>query len=358
MVLTPICRSDTPLKLLAFTLSIGLGLPALADPSDLAGVSGLAWSDAIQLRALGAAASENRLNPNLTRALQRELELQGYYTPPHQITQIVQQFWMMPLLAWDGNINGGMMKDRFDFHGLTFEANPSFRAKAGLVLGGSLGGMTRLAWDEGRWIDLQGQAEIGYSPKHHVARQDLWLQACSRNHLIGWSFLDLCASGNRSFRELGNDQGHRLEAQFRQVAASSNALHEFGIKLARVDSRSRDQNRIGFSIESLWQESATQIAVTLGEDIPDATVLRQRIDFGIKSNLFDRKVGMDLWGQMANGSAFLGTFREDKTWGIGFSADVRPGVDLRLGYSDSRSTAAIANYKQVTLDLRFDPLKW
>lgn len=350
--------NNNALKIITFSLAISAGLPASADPSDLAGVSGLAWSDAIRLRALGAAASENQLDPNLTRALQRELELQGYYSPPHRITPIARQFWAMPLLAWDGNINGGLMKDRFDFNGLTFEADPTYRAKAGLVLGGGLGGMTRLAWDEGRWIDLQAQAEIGYSPKHHIARQDLWLQACSRNHLTGWSFLDLCASGNRSFRELGNDQGHRLEAEFRQVATSTNALHEFGIKLARVDSRSRDQNRIGFSVESLWDNSATRIAVTWGEEIPDATVLRQRIDLGIKSNLFDRNVGMDLWGQMADGSAFLGRFREDKTWGIGFSADLRPGIDLRLGYSDSRSTAAIADYQQLTLDLRFDPLKW
>lgn len=350
--------SDKALKPLAFSLAVGIALPAAADPSDLAGVSGLAWSDAIRLRALGAAASENQLDSGLTRALQRELELQGYYSPRHQITPIARQVWLMPLLAWDGNINGGMMKDRFDFNGLIFEADPSYRAKAGVVLGGSLGGMSRLAWDEGRWIDLQAQAEIGYSPKHDVARQDLWLQACSRNHLTGWNFLDLCASGNRSFRELGNDQSHRLEAEFRHVAASSTGLHEVGIKLARVDSRSRDQNRIGFSLESLWDKGATQIAVTLGEEIPDATVLRQRVDFGIKSKVLDRNIGMDLWGQMANGSAFLGRFREDKTWGIGVSADLRPGIDLRLGYSDSRSTAAIADYQQITLDLRFDPLKW
>lgn len=350
--------NDNCLKLLAFSLALAGAQPALADPADLAGVSHLAWSDAIRLRALGAAAAGNQIDPGLTRALQRELDLQGYYSPPRQITPIARQVWAMPLVAWDGNINGGLIKDRFDFNGLIFEADPSYRAKAGLVLGGGLGGMTRLAWDEGRWIDLTAQVEIGYSPKHHVARQDLWLQACSRNHLAGWSFLDFCASGNRSFRELGNDQGHRVETAYRQVAASKTALHEFGIKLARVDSQTRDQNRIGFSVESLWHNSATQIGLTLGEEIPDATVLRQRIDFGIKSTLFDRKIGFDLWGQKAEGSAFLGTPREDKTWGLGVSADLRPGIDLRLGYSDSQSTAAIADYKQVTLDLRFDPLIW
>lgn len=351
-------RSDKALKYLVLYLVLAGASPALAEPSNLAGASHLAWSDAIRLRALGGAAGQSQSDLGLTKALQRELELQGYYSPSHQITPIARHIWATPLLAWDGNINGGLMKDRFDFNGLTFEANPDYRAKAGLVLGGGLGGMTRLAWDEGRWIDLTAQAELGYSPKHEIARQDLWLQACSRNHLAGWSFLDLCASGNRSFRELGNDQGHRLETTFRQVTASKSALHEYGIKLARVDSQSRDQNRIGFSVESLWNNSATQIGLTLGEPIPEATVLRQRIDFGIKSTLFDRKIGFDLWGQKADGSAFLGTPREDKTWGLGVSADLRPGIDLRLGYSDSQSTAAIADYKQVTLDLRFDPLKW
>lgn len=331
---------------------------AQAQSADLSGSVGLAGSEHLRLRALGSGITSGSPTTAVNQRMRQELSYQGYYAKRGQIKAVARQVWLSPLLGWDGNINGGVLRDRIDFNGLTFEVDPDYRAKAGVVVGGSVGAMTRLAWDEGRVIDLVAQAELGWSPKHEVGRQDLFLQACSRNHLMGWSFLDLCAAGSRSFRELGDSTSHRLSADVAQVFALGPSLHELGFTLARADSQTEDQNRVGLSLDSLWRGSSTSVALSLGEAIPDATVMRERLDLGLKHPVLGRDIGLDLWGQRAEGSAFLGTPREDKVWGFGISTDLRPGLGLRLGYSDSTSTAAIADYEQVTLDLRFDRLRW
>lgn len=64
----------------------------------------------------------------------------------------------------------------------------------------------------------------------------------------------------------------------------------------------------------------------------------------------------DFWYQRADGSAFLGDPRYDRSQGIGLSLSLRQGVTARIGVMSSHSTAAIANYDQITFDLRFSNL--
>lgn len=115
---------------------------------------------------------------------------QGYYhtgTTPELVARAVQ---VAPLLTWDSNINGGVLRDRFIINGLVFEADPAYRAKSGLAVGGTVGSMLRYAWAEGRVVQLQAHAELAWSPRHQIGRGDAVISACSRNHLAGWTFLD------------------------------------------------------------------------------------------------------------------------------------------------------------------------
>ena len=332
-------------------------LPAKADPN-LAANARLAWSEHLRLRGLGSAMRENA-DPRQVEQLRATLLSQGYYTKTGEPQRVAELFWLSPVLGWDGNINGGVLRDSFEFNGWTLTASPEWQAKSGLVTGAKGGSLHRLAWSEGRFLELQSQIESAWSPKHEIARHDAYLQLCSKNHLSGWRFLDLCASGARSLRVLERQNSHQISAKTSQLFATGSGLHEAGLTLARVDSQGpRDQSRIGLSLESLWSQAATRISITLGEDIAQTNAMKERVDLGLKLASGSRDWEIDLWGQRADGGFFAGQPRQDKVWGIGLTTDLRPAISMRMGYAQSRSTAGFATYDQLSFDLNFKSLRW
>lgn len=332
--------------------------PIAADAFDRMRIADLSGSERLRLRAHGQALSSHRLPPPSIARMRQDMTRQGYYFDGGPPILVARDIRAAPLIAWDGNINGGVLQDRFVLNGLVFEANPDYRARSGIVTGASAGALLRYAWGSGRLIELRSAAEIGWSAEHGIGRADLLLSVCSRNHLVGWSFLDLCATGQRYWRDLGQGSARQVSASVSHVVSAPESLHEIRLEYMRASTTGRDQDRIAVRVESVWDRALTEIALTLGEPLDDAVSLRYRFSAGVGWIAAERGWRLDLWTQRAEGGRFLGVPREDRARGIGLATDLRPGTSLRLGYLDSRSTAGIANYDQVTLDIRFASLRW
>lgn len=330
--------------------------PVSAEAQDLDRLrtASLAGSERLRLRAFGDALERGVRSAEIAGQLRRDMTRQGYYHDGGGAEVVARAFRVAPLLAWDGNTNGGVLRDRFIVNGFAFEADPAYRAKSGLVVGGTAEAILRLAWAEGRIVQLQASAELAWSPRHRIGRGDVAVSACSRNHLAGWTFLDLCAAGFGSWRDLGSGRAHRLSADVSAIGAAGGALHEVGLSLQRASSTARDQNRVAVSVESIWRAAVTDVTMTLGAPVPGATVPRQRLDMKVTGLIAQRRWSLDVWRQRASGGGFLGVPRADRSWGIGLATVIRPGMSLRMGYADSTSTAPIATYSQITLDVRFD----
>lgn len=335
------------------------GHPAHANELDRLQIADLSGSERLRLRAHGQALTAGTLpHPALVR-MRQDMTRQGYYITSRGRPELVGRgVQVAPLLAWDGNINGGLLQDRFTLNGLAFEADPDFVAKSGIVAGLSAAGLLRYAWNTGRLVEMQAATELGWSPEHGIGRADVMLSACSRNHLEGWSFLDLCTTGRHYWRELDEDSAWQVSAAFTQIAPARNSLHEIRLQYLRASTAGPDQDRVALSIESVWSRALTEIEVTVGEPLEDTVALRYRTDARVSWIADNRSWSLDVWTQQAEGGMFLGIPREDRARGIGLTTDLRPGTSLRLAYLDSRSTAGIANYDQVTLDIRFGNLRW
>lgn len=318
----------------------------------------VAGSERLRLRAFGDMLEGGVRSAVVTDALRREMIRQGYYHTGAGVGLIAQELRVAPLLAWDSNINGGVLRNSFDLSGLTFEADPAYRAKPGVVGGGSVESMFRFAWAEGRVFDVQTSAELAWSHRHQIGRADAGVSVCSRNHLEGWTFLDLCAAASGTWRDLGTDRAHRMSADLSTVGRAGAGLHEAALSMQRASTAMKDQTRLALSVESIWSSVVTGATLTVGAPVEGATVLRQRLDLTAGGLVEGHRWSVDLWAQAAAGGSFLGVAREDRSWGLGVTGDVRPGVALRIGYADSHSTAPIATYEQITLDLRFDPFRW
>ncbi|WP_323038609.1 hypothetical protein [Gemmobacter sp.] len=350
------CRSRLARLALAALLALP-GAPAVADVADRARMAALAPSEQLRLRAFGQVLAAGRAGPADTARLRAEMVRQGHYASG--LAVVARDLWAAPLLAWDQNINGGVLQDRFWLNGLMFQANPAYVAKAGLVTGAMTGGSLRLAWAEGRIIELRGQTELGWSPRHDLARGDAALAVCSKNHVAGWTFLDICARGQRSWRDLANRSAWQASVGMAQVVAGADSLHEIGLTHIRTGGPDRStQDQLALSVQSVWNRATTDLSATLGRRVPGEIALDWRVDASLGWFGAGRGWVLGLWHQQAQGGAFLGVPRKDSGSGITLTTRLRQGVDLRLGYAANRSTAAFANYSQITLDLRFQGLRW
>jgi hypothetical protein len=343
--------------LAAICLLLG-GPPGAADEVDRARLAELSGSERLKLRAYGQALSGNALSHDLLAVMRHRMVQQGYYVDRGQAALVAQEAWVAPLLAWDGNINGGVLQDRFVWNGLVFEADQDYRAKAGIVAGASAGAILRYGWDTGRIIELQGGADLGWSPAHDIGRADLMLSVCSQNHLAGWSFLDLCAANHRSWRQLGSASAGQVSAVYSRIIPASQSLHELGFGYIRAFADEAPQNRMLLSAESVWNRTLTKLTITLGQAIDDTTALRHRIEAKVGWIGANRGWVLDIWSQQAEGGLFLGAERRDHAQGIGLTTDLPSDASIRLGYLNSKSSAGIANYEQVTLDIRFGQFSW
>ncbi|WP_168217639.1 hypothetical protein, partial [Paracoccus liaowanqingii] len=311
----------------------------------------------LRLRVHAQALAAGALPPRGVARMRADMVRQGHYFDGGPPALVARDTSVAPMLAWDGNINGGVLQDRFVFNGLTFEAAPDVRAKSGLVAGASAAGVMRHAWQTGRLIEIRGAAEIGWSPRHRIGRADAMASVCLQNHLRGWSFLDLCGTAARYWRELDRGTAYQRSAGIVQVLAAENSAHQLEVRASRVSGSGQDQTRLALSAESVWNRLASRAELTLGQPRDDATLLHHRLDGGVTWLMGDRPVSLDLQTQVLEGGAFLGVPRRDRVWGLSLSTRLRPGASLRVGVIDSRSTAGIANYRQVTLDLRLDRLR-
>lgn len=350
-------RPDLRTVLAGLVLAAGLAGTAAADVAERMRTSTLAGSERLRLRAFGQALAAGQAPPAAVAQLRRDMVGQGFYHAGRPAV-VARQVWVAPVLAWDGNINGGVPRDSFWFGGLLFQADPAFRAQAGVVAGVAAGGTMRLGWAEGRVVDLTGRVELAWSPDHDIGRADAGLALCSLNHVAGWTFVDLCASASRSWRDLGITGGHQVSVALAQVVSTPGALHQLGLRYARADTPAGGQDRLTLSVESVHDRMVTDLAVTLGAAMPGTTALRQRVEARLAWHAAGRAWRADLSHQTAEGGLFLGAPRHDRGQGIGLSVAPRPGATLRLGYATTRSTAGFADHDQITLDLRLDGLRW
>lgn len=342
---------------LAAALILPAALPVRADISDRLRLSEAAAPERLRLRVHAEALAAGTLPARGVARMRRDMERQGFYFDGGPPALVASDLGLAPVLSWDGNVNGGVLQDRFVAGGLVFEAVPEARAVGAVVAGVQGFARARIAYDSGRLIELRGGAERGYAPAADLGRADAQVAICGQTHLTGWTFLDLCATQARYWRDLAQGEARQLSVEAVQVLATGDNAHQLGLRLMRVTGGAAPQTRAALSVDTLWPSLASRAALTFGESAPGSTLLRYRLEGGVSWLMLDRVFSLDLSRQVQEGGAFLGEPRRDRIHGVTLGAELRPGAELRLGLVDSRSTAAIADYRQVTLDLRLDSFR-
>ncbi|MGV8989600.1 MAG: hypothetical protein ACOH2H_25630 [Cypionkella sp.] len=343
---------------LALCLILCGPLPSRADEASRTQIADIAGSERLRLFAYGKLL-ETRTAPRVAVVrMKQDMIRQGFYFDPGTSPLIARDAWIAPVLSYDGNINGGVLQDSFVFNGQVFDAAPDFRAKAGVVAGLAAGGAVRLAWANGRYVEARVQGQAVWSPEYQIGRSNAELGLCSRNHLTGWTFLDLCRTVSAISRELGSSTSQATELSLSQLFAAGGGYHDLTADLSQSHYDIGEQPALTLSWNAVWDRAATNLSLTVAAPINDETALRQRVEAGVKWLWRGRSVGVDLWHQEADGGTFLLTPRADTATGIGLSYEIRPGVTTQIGYMVNRSTVDFFQYDQLSVNIRFDSLRW
>lgn len=352
----PRCHSTLPAWLAGGLLALALALPGVAQSQAMerAGTAALVQNERLRLYSLTRVLDTRRAPPPVTRASRQALVEQGFYHEPGTSPVIGASVRLTPVLAWDANINGGFINDRFDHFGLVFEVDPARMARAGLVAGARLGAEMRLAYGPGRFVHLQGQAEAAWSPQHDIGRADAGLSVCARNHVRGWTFADLCASTQAGWRELTSTRGATVSATLSHLFTLGPGYHQISLGLAHHWRPEGQQDAMTLGWGAVWNQLATDLSLTLSPGIPGETALRQRINAQASWNWNRTPVSLSVWQVRAGGGRLLGVDRHDRVTGLSLSFRPRRGVTVEVTHQQTGSTLALFNEQRTGLGLRFD----
>lgn len=341
--------------------AIGLTLLAQTAAGDAvrrAELSAVAGSERLRIFAYGKLLETGNAPRSAVVQMKQDMVRQGFYFDPGSPALIATEAWVAPVLSYDGNINGGVLQDSFVFNGFLFQADPEYLAKAGVVGGLQAGGVTRLAWANGRYVEARLRAEAVWSPEHQIGRGNAELALCSRNHVAGWTFADLCHTASVVSRELGRSTAQETALSLSQMVRTGAAYHELTVELTDTRTETASQPGVTLTWGALWDGAATELSLTHAAPVDGEIALENRVAAEMQWLWRGHAMGLGLWYQTAGGGAFLGTPRDDRSGGISLSYQSRPGLTVQVGYMANRSTADFFDYEQVTLNTRFDALRW
>lgn len=342
------------LRALALSL-LAVALPSAghADALQRAGLAGLAGSERLRQFTLGQAVVQND-NPALARAMETSLRQNGFYHTGSGPAVLSRSGQIDPVLAWDGNINGGFLNDSFDIFGLTFDVDPARRALPGMVGGARASGQMRLAYGEGRYLDLRGSIEAAWSPQHSIGRGQAGFEACARNHLSGWNFADVCVTAAHSRRSLSTSTSGTVALSFARLQAGRASEHELTAGVARTFAGSTTQDALSLGWNAVWNRAVTGLDLTLAAPIPGETAMRQRLHGSVGWQWQGRALRLGVWHQRAEGGMLLGMARTDRVSGISFSVQAHRNLTVEVVHQVTQSSINLFDESRTGVNLRLD----
>jgi hypothetical protein len=337
-------------------LFLAVAVPTAGYPDTLmrASNAGMTGSERLRQFSLGQAMLTHMNEPQVAQAMKHSLRENGFYYTGSGPVVLSRSARVDPVLAYDANINGGFLNDSFDIYGLTFEVEPARRALPGIVGGAVASGQMRLAYAEGRYLDLRGAAEAAYSPKHHIGRGQAGFEACARNHLQGWSFADLCVTGAQSWRSLSTSTTGSVSLSFAQLHAGGDSEHEFTAGITQSYLGSSTQDAVSMGWNAVWNRAVTGLELTLAAPIDGETAMRQRIQGSVGWQWQDRAFRMGVWHQRADGGMLLGIARTDQISGISLSAQVQQNLTGEVMHQVTQSSVNLFDENRTGVNLRIN----
>ena len=291
----------------------------------------------------------------LDSRIKREGYARGLGLPGHAAAH-TSTFSVTPILDYSSNVNGGNPARPLVLGELTFDGDPDFYRKEGVLAGVGASTSGRLIYGPGRYADYSIGASYLHSPGNDAAITRVSLNACSKNQIVALWFVDACASGSRIDRELSDDLSRAVTLSAVRLLKQDSSYHQFKGGLRRAFAVDYEQNQFVFGIETIRPRGVyTSIEGSIGEAIENELATRQSLSATIGTTFGKRPLRATLSLSHSDGGKLLGIDRADQSQSISVSYTLTPRLTLSLGYRQTDSSIDYFDDAEPTFGIQFAP---
>ena len=265
-----------------------------------------------------------------------------------------------PFINYSSNLNGGNPKGALQLGNATYTGNSLLEKRSGLLAGLGTNASLRSYTGYGKYIDTQGSLAISKSLESDDHILFTLVNACSKNHLKNWWFIDVCAHTQNEKKEISTFEDQTVNLSLAKIFDDDvGSFHLIRGGISRNSENNIDQNQQFFTLQSIWPNGySTSIKLTLGEDVPNQLALKNKIDAGVRLSQFKiDNLSLNLSYEIKDGGVLLGFPRDDKQSAISLAFSLNENIGISVGYSnvdssidyyDQSSPFISVNFKQIS----------
>ncbi|WP_102107419.1 hypothetical protein [Oceaniglobus roseus] len=341
------------LAALACVALLACPLRAQQTPDDLRSSMQLVVSERLRTFSLARGLSPEPEKIGIAQDLKALLLRQGFYLDRSGPEVLLRRHAVYPLLTWDPNMNGGAENRTLNLGGLIFQVNEDRLARGGLAAGIGYEGQVRLGWSQGRYVELRAQAEASHAPRSELTRTEGRLTLCSRNHVTGWSFADLCLRQTRIDRDITDRFRREAELSVSQLFQTGGTAHEVTLGFGRALGADVSGSFVSVGLDSAGDGMASRLKLTLSEPPQGTSGMDAAFSAEARWNMAGHVAGLGLSVARSAPSPFLGLVRRDLALGLNALYEIRENVLLNVSFSTNRSTVDFFDSSGVQVQISF-----
>ena len=282
------------------------------------------------------------------------------FSSKNNLEEPKQNLSVFPFINYSSNLNGGNPKGALQLGNATYTGNSLLEKRSGLLAGLGTNASLRSYTGYGKYIDTQGSLTISKSLESDDHILFTLVNACSKNHLKNWWFVDVCAHTQNEKKEISTFEDQTVNLSFAKIF-DGNVEHFHLIRggISRNSENNIDQNQHFIALQSIWPKGySTSIQLTLGEDVPNQLSLKNKVDAEVILPQFKiDNLSLPLSYEQKDGGFLLGFPRDDQQSAISLAFSLNENIGISVGYSnvdssidyyDQSSPFISVNFKQIS----------
>ena len=168
---------------------------------------------------------------------------------------------VFPFINYSSNLNGGNPKGALQLGNATYTSNSLLEKRSGLLAGLGANASLRSYTGYGKYIDTQGSLAISKSLESDDYILFTLVNACSKNHVKNWWFIDACAHTQNEKKEISTFEDQTVNLSFAKIADGC------GLKGITVKTQEELTKTLAESCENQKKGITTFIEVILNQEL-------------------------------------------------------------------------------------------
>ncbi|MCU0907115.1 MAG: hypothetical protein MUF73_06625 [Rhodobacteraceae bacterium] len=253
-----------------------------------------------------------------------------------------------PVLEWDANVNGGIPGGTFNIGPFAFTVDEGSEARAGVMVGASVGATAALSVGRGQVLRFSARAAVRHAPDHGATKIDLGLTACGSFHTGGWGWVDACLGAVQSRNDTGTEVERTASLSRVVVFPSAAGVHEgsVGLRVAALDGGDVKPS-LTMGLVTATGDGAIVLSLEGGPEVEGRNTTLFRANVALTRPVLGRVTTLSAGFRRTGGASFFGQARTDDIWSVGVSrqiggrggqAGVLRGLSARVEVRHTRST--------------------